>query len=376
MTQLRIDLIDTLNERRLTIKLPDDVPLEQLVPALARKLGLPEGDYALTVEETGASLTAGVTLASAGIAEGEALQLQAKVMKRERPEPATLRLSLVDTVKDRRLTVNLPDDAPLAQLVQALARKLGLPEGDYALTVEGAKAPLAAALTLSEAGVRGGEVLKLQIPLAAEDYLGRGIAHVEQGRYQQAIADFNRALQIKPDNAAAYINLGHTHMEMGQYQQAMADFDRAIEIEPDNALAHLARGSVHRMLGQYQRAIADLNWVIQIEPDNALAHFGRGNSYLSLGRYQQAIADFNKAIQIEPYNAEAYISRGLAHYNLDRHKQAIADYDKAIGIEPDDAKAYYGRGVAYTKLGQPERARADLERAFELNPALKPEGWE
>jgi formylglycine-generating enzyme required for sulfatase activity len=89
MAQLRIDLIDTLNDRRLSVKLPDDVPLEQLVPALARKLGLPEGEYALTVEETGAPLAAGVTLAGAGVVEGAALQLEQAAPEAPPEEPAS-----------------------------------------------------------------------------------------------------------------------------------------------------------------------------------------------------------------------------------------------------------------------------------------------
>jgi Tol biopolymer transport system component len=81
MSQLRIQLVDTLNDRRLSVTLPDDVPLAQLIPALARKLGLPEGEYVLTVEETGAPLAAGDTLAGAGVSEGATLRLERSVVE-------------------------------------------------------------------------------------------------------------------------------------------------------------------------------------------------------------------------------------------------------------------------------------------------------
>jgi len=80
------------------LNLPDDIPLVQLIPALARKLELPEGGYELVDERTG-PLAAGATLAEAGIAEGDELQLRAKA-ERRRPEPAAPPVELEVTRED------------------------------------------------------------------------------------------------------------------------------------------------------------------------------------------------------------------------------------------------------------------------------------
>jgi WD40 repeat protein len=81
MTQLRVMLNDAVSDRQLSVMLPNDVPLAQLIPALARKLGLPEGEYTLTVEGAATPLAAGVTLAGAGVSEGATLRLERTIVE-------------------------------------------------------------------------------------------------------------------------------------------------------------------------------------------------------------------------------------------------------------------------------------------------------
>jgi hypothetical protein len=90
MAQVRVTLEDTVRERRLKLKLPDDVPLAQLVPALVRKMGLPKGEYVLVVEATDVTLEPDVTLAGVGIFEGATLRLERVVPEAPPVEAAPL----------------------------------------------------------------------------------------------------------------------------------------------------------------------------------------------------------------------------------------------------------------------------------------------
>ena len=93
-----ITLEDTIQGRSLRLNLPDDVPLAQLVPALARKLELPEGEYELVDEQTG-PLAAEVTLVELGVAEGQELQLRTKEAPSQ-PAPAAPPVDLELTRED------------------------------------------------------------------------------------------------------------------------------------------------------------------------------------------------------------------------------------------------------------------------------------
>jgi hypothetical protein len=77
MAKLRVTIIDEVRDRRLKVDLPDDAAMEKLLPALAKKLGLPPADYRLTHEATGRALGGDQTLASFGVGEGDALRLAA-----------------------------------------------------------------------------------------------------------------------------------------------------------------------------------------------------------------------------------------------------------------------------------------------------------
>lgn len=117
MAQVQVTLDDTVYGRHLRLRLPDDVPLAKLVPALARKLGLPEGEYVLTIEGTDAPLPVEATLAGAGVAEGATLRLEHAV-----PEvsPFEAELSLP--------AESAPTPPTSAPPVAPAARRIGLPK--------------------------------------------------------------------------------------------------------------------------------------------------------------------------------------------------------------------------------------------------------
>jgi tetratricopeptide (TPR) repeat protein len=73
---------------------------------------------------------------------------------------------------------------------------------------------------------------------SAKFYNNRGIAFAEKGQYDQAISDFNQALEINPRYNKAYNNRGIVYRLRGQYHQAISDFNRSIAINPLDAEAY------------------------------------------------------------------------------------------------------------------------------------------
>ena len=116
--------------------------------------------------------------------------------------------------------------------------------------------------------------------LTAEEWFNLGKNKSQSGDYQGAIADYNQAIQIKPDDATAYYNRGIAKKNLGDYQGAIGDYNQAIKIQPDysyaynnrGSYAYNNRGSAKYELGDYQGAIADYNQAIQFKSDAALAY--------------------------------------------------------------------------------------------------------
>jgi tetratricopeptide (TPR) repeat protein len=198
-------------------------------------------------------------------------------------------------------------------------------------------------------------------------YNHRGAAYVVLGNYNQAIEDYDRAIEIRPGYVDAYNNRGSAYKGLGNYRRAIEDYNRAIEIRPGYVDAYNNRGNAYIALGNYKQAIEDYGRAIEIKPD-ADAYYNRGHAYADLGNHRQAIEDYGKAIEIKPDYADAYLNRGIACVGLGNYKQAIEDYGRAIKIKPGYAEAYINRGNAYNGLGNYNRAIEDYGRAIEIKP--------
>ncbi|MEG4282183.1 CHAT domain-containing protein, partial [Microcoleus sp. A006_D1] len=131
---------------------------------------------------------------------------------------------------------------------------------------------------------------------------------------------------------------------LGKYEEAIASYDKALEIKPDKHEAWYNRGIALRNLGKYEEAIASYDKALEIKPDKHEAWNNRGLALYKLGKFEEAIASYDKALEFKPDDHEAWYNRGIALYNLGKFEEAIASYDKALEIKPDFHEAWINRG--------------------------------
>jgi len=93
---------------------------------------------------------------------------------------------------------------------------------------------------------------------------------------------------------------GASHLNTGKTEKALADFNRAIKIDPKKAAGYLGRANTLNILGQYENAIADYTITIEINPKLANAYVNRGSAYSHLGEIEKAIADYEKGLALNP----------------------------------------------------------------------------
>ncbi|MFN7257691.1 MAG: tetratricopeptide repeat protein [Microcystis sp.] len=206
-------------------------------------------------------------------------------------------------------------------------------------------------------------------------WYNRGIALYNLGRFEQAIASYDRALEIKPDFHDAWNNRGSALDNLGRLEEAIASFDRALEIKPDYHQTWFIRGGALYDLGRFEDAIASFDRALEFKPDYHEAWNNRGSALDDLGRFEDAIASYDRALEIKPDLHEAWYNRGNALDNLGRFEEAIASYDRALEFKPDKHEAWYNRGVALGNLGRFEQAIASYDRALEIKPDYH-EAWD
>ena len=122
-----------------------------------------------------------------------------------------------------------------------------------------------------------------------------------QCNYCEALNMYNRAIQLKPDYAAAFNNRGVTYVETGNYrdnmEKAIADYTEAIRLRPSEGTYYFNRGLNYSKLGLHKEAIADLSESIRLKPGLTNALFLRALTYISAGDKDKAKADFDDVLR-------------------------------------------------------------------------------
>lgn len=133
----------------------------------------------------------------------------------------------------------------------------------------------------------------------------------DAGRNEEALAAYDRALQLDSTSVAAYSNRGNVLGELGRTEEALNAQERAIQLDPQLAKAHVNLAYALESLGRLEEALATLDHAIQLNPYLAVAHHNRGMILRQLGRYREALSAFERAIELEPSRMNWQFQIGL-----------------------------------------------------------------
>jgi tetratricopeptide (TPR) repeat protein len=197
-----------------------------------------------------------------------------------------------------------------------------------------------------------------------------GIDLVQAGKIQEAILQFEQALQIRPDYPQAHNNLGNRLAQSGRIQEAIAHYEQALRIKPDYVEAHNNLGVVLNGQGKVPQAIAHYEQALRIEPDSAEVHNNLGVALSHVGRVQDAIAHFEQALRCKPDSAEAFNILGNALLRTGKTKEAITHFEQALRIKPTYAEAHNDLGNALLRSGRIQDAINEYGQAVRLKPGF------
>lgn len=196
-------------------------------------------------------------------------------------------------------------------------------------------------------------------------YLERGKTRAGADNFQDALSDFNRAIELQP-TAETYRERGQTRDKLKDKQGALADFAEALKLQPSDAETYYQRASVQKDLGNKNQALTDLNKSLDLQSNNVLALIARGNIAIEMGNKNQALADFNTAIKLDSRSSYAYMSRADLYASQGKRELAIADFDRAIVLDPSSFYQHYQRGILHQELNHTAQAKADFLKTIEL----------
>lgn len=196
----------------------------------------------------------------------------------------------------------------------------------------------------------------------------RGIAKYNLGDIRGARKDFDRSVRINPVFTSGYHYRGITESRFGNYDAALTDLQKAIDLRPGYEGLYFSRGVTYFLSQQFEKAVADFDRYIRKEPKDPSAYLNRGASYLFLGDTLKAVSDYNKAIKLDRFDPEGYVRRGRLHASRKEYDKAVADMDKAIELDSTNTFAYFNRAIMYYEQQKYREAMADLNEVLEAEP--------
>ena len=199
-----------------------------------------------------------------------------------------------------------------------------------------------------------------------EDYLASAGEHSRAGRFDAALALYDRALELDPNSARAYVNRGLTRMALERFAEGLADFDRALQLQANLAGAYAGRGVCKAALGRRLEALEDFDRALELDPQDSHSLGAKGESLASLGRDAEAVEAFDRAVALDPNNTGWLRRRAYSRLSLGRNAGALEDCERAVALDPTQPNAYAIRGQAKARLQRYREAIEDFDRALQL----------
>jgi len=190
--------------------------------------------------------------------------------------------------------------------------------------------------------------------LTPDQLTNKGRQLYEQGKFDDAVKLFKRAIQLKPTSAEIHFELGVMYYQ--EWKRSLDQAQKKILEETivdgkkydgaDNEKLLLRKGYRKELLGF---AMDEFDAVLKYDPSNWKARYHIAVNFLNNKKYDKAIVEFKKVIEIEPKDSNSYSLLGKAYMEAGQYQLAIKPLEKAVGMDPG-VENYYFLGMAYKNL--------------------------
>ncbi len=223
-----------------------------------------------------------------------------------------------------------------------------------------------------------------QTPPSTETYdlsISKGLIEFGKGHYEEAVQQFERALEAQPDDVDARDYLGQALLRLKKHEEALKIFRQLVEADPSSGKALLGLGIAQTSLGRYEEALNSLKAAESVLPDNPLVYYYQGLVYHQLKAFNQTPALFSRAMALSPdLTPSARYYTGVAHYQLGLLEEAQKEFQEAIASgEPESELARSAREFLEYKGVPPKEPRKwdlslSMSGQYDTNVVLLPIG--
>jgi tetratricopeptide (TPR) repeat protein len=184
------------------------------------------------------------------------------------------------------------------------------------------------------------------------------LTNMQIQRWRDSFTLFEHTLAVTPPNLHIEHNLGLAMGGSGRYDEASAHFEKALQIDP-NFYDSLVGMGVTR------------DFQDRLPEDTPTAHVHLGRVLWKQNSDEAALEEIRRASQLAPDDADIQADFGLALQLIGRVPEAIEQFHKALRMNPNNAEVHANLGLALLASGRPRESIREFEIALRLNPELK-----
>lgn len=201
-----------------------------------------------------------------------------------------------------------------------------------------------------------------------------GMVYEGTGKYNDAVSEYRRALELEPINDDAIRGLASAYASLGRTDEAEKTFQVAVGVRPQYWKNYNSLGALYVSDGRYEDAAKMFTQVIALAPDSFRGYSNLGATYIRLGRYPEAIKSLQDSIKIRA-TENAFSNLGTAYFSLRQFDDAAKNYSEATKLNDQNyvvwgnlADAYYYSGKRADAALAYQKALSLAERSLEVNP--------
>ena len=200
-------------------------------------------------------------------------------------------------------------------------------------------------------------------PSFAEAHFNLGLVREEQGRFEEAVGSFQKALSLKPRLHGANLFLAIAYYRMNSFPAAIAAVNKETAVFPKDASSWMWQGVIQLAMDRPEDAAAALDKAASLAPGNVDILYHRGQAHLLVSKNS-----YGQMFKADPKSWRVHQVLAQANAEADRPVDAIAEYQAAIKLAPTQPGLHEELGSEYRNAGKPLEADAAFQRELEIDP--------
>lgn len=201
-------------------------------------------------------------------------------------------------------------------------------------------------------------------------YTNKGSVYFAQKKYEECIAECEKAIELRLDGYYDYEKLAKAHARKANALSKLERYDEAIEAYDSARLEHNDY-KYKDGLKKIQNLKKESEAKAYINPEIAEEHRVKGNELFKEGKFPAAIKEYDEGLRRDPVSVKIFSNRALAYVKLMEYPTAMKDVEKGLSLEPENIKLIARKGNIHHSMREYHKAIQTFDEGLKLDPTNK-----